>query len=109
MKLTGLHFLLTYQCTFECDHCFAWGSPFQKGVMKLNEIRSYLQQAKENGHDHLDLFRGRRTVPILCHAVPGRAHGKAYGFRGGHRFECLLGHQPAGCPRRAAPFPQKSG
>ncbi len=20
--LTGLHLLLTYKCTFECDHCF---------------------------------------------------------------------------------------
>ena len=31
MKLTGLHLLLTYQCVLECDHCFVWGSPWQKG------------------------------------------------------------------------------
>jgi len=47
MKLTGLHFLLTYQCTFECDHCFVWGSPWQSGTMTLADIRFYLQQAQE--------------------------------------------------------------
>ena len=24
MKLEGLHILLIYQCTCECDHCFVW-------------------------------------------------------------------------------------
>ena len=33
--LSGLHLLLTYQCTFECDHCFGWGGPFQTGTMTL--------------------------------------------------------------------------
>ena len=49
MKLSGLHLLLTYQCTFECEHCFAWGSPWQNGVMKLEEIQFFLRQAKEAG------------------------------------------------------------
>ena len=49
MKLTGLHFLLTYQCTFECDHCFVWGSPWQSGTMTLADIRAYLQQAQDTG------------------------------------------------------------
>ena len=49
MELTGLHFLLTYQCTFECDHCFVWGSPHQSGIMTLPDIRFFLQQAAETG------------------------------------------------------------
>jgi len=49
MNLTGLHFLLTYQCTFECDHCFVWGSPWQSGTMTLADIRFYLQQAQDTG------------------------------------------------------------
>ena len=49
MNLTGLHFLLTYQCTFECDHCFVWGSPWQSGTMTLTDIRFYLQQAQDTG------------------------------------------------------------
>ena len=49
VKITGLHFLLTYQCTFACDHCFVWGSPWQTGTMTLAEIRFYLQQAQDSG------------------------------------------------------------
>ncbi len=49
MNLTGLHFLLTYQCTFACDHCFVWGSPWQTGTMTLADIRFYLQQAQDTG------------------------------------------------------------
>lgn len=47
MQLTGLHILLTYQCTLECDHCFAWGSPWQSGTMTLPQIEQVLLQAKE--------------------------------------------------------------
>lgn len=47
MRLTGFHLLLTYQCTFECDHCFVWGSPWQSGVMSLDDIQLILQQARE--------------------------------------------------------------
>ena len=47
MKLNGLHILLTYQCTYECAHCFVWGSPRQMGVLSLEQIENILQQAKE--------------------------------------------------------------
>lgn len=47
IKLSGLHFLLTYQCIFECDHCFVWGSPKQTGTFTLEQIRKVLNQAKD--------------------------------------------------------------
>ena len=47
IKLNGVHLLLTFQCTFECDHCFVWGSPWQSGTMTIADIRSILSQAKE--------------------------------------------------------------
>jgi len=46
MNLTGLHLLLTYQCIYECDHCFLWGSPRQQGSMSLETIHKILHQAK---------------------------------------------------------------
>ena len=46
MKLDGLHLLLTYQCTFECDHCFVFGSPWQTGTMTLDVVRKVLNRAK---------------------------------------------------------------
>ncbi len=49
MKLSGLHILLTYQCTYECDHCFVWGSPWQSGVLSLLQIEDILKQAKDAG------------------------------------------------------------
>lgn len=49
MKLSGLHILLTYQCTYECDHCFVWGSPWQSGVLTIAQLENILHQAKEAG------------------------------------------------------------
>ncbi|MBN1811818.1 MAG: radical SAM protein [Anaerolineae bacterium] len=49
MSLTGLHLLLTYQCNYECDHCFTWGSPTQTGVMTLAQARDVYRQGKELG------------------------------------------------------------
>jgi hypothetical protein len=67
MKLTGLHFLLTYQCNFECDHCFVWGSPRQSGVMTMADIRDALQQAKETGTVTEVYFEGGE--PFLYYAT----------------------------------------
>ena len=49
MKISGLHILLTYQCTRECEHCFVWGSPRQRGVLGVEQIEQILHQAKEAG------------------------------------------------------------
>jgi hypothetical protein len=58
MELTGLHLLLTYQCNFECDHCFVWGSPWQSGTMTLEKIRTILKQADELGTIEWIYFEG---------------------------------------------------
>jgi organic radical activating enzyme len=67
MKLNGLHLLVTYQCTFECDHCFVWGSPFQSGTMTIETIRSILNQAKETGTIQWIYFEGGE--PFLYYQV----------------------------------------
>jgi len=67
MKLTGLHLLLTYQCTFECDHCFVFGSPSQTGVMTIAQIREILRQAREAGTIERIYFEGGE--PFLYYAV----------------------------------------
>ncbi len=72
MQLTGLHILLTYQCTFECDHCFVWGSPFQSGVLSLQSIRTVLDQAEELGTIESLYFEGGEPFmyyPILVQGV----------------------------------------
>ena len=67
MKLSGLHLLLTYQCTFECDHCFVWGSPRQSGVMTLENIRHILSEARDLGTIGSIYFEGGE--PFLYYAV----------------------------------------
>ncbi|MBN2146332.1 MAG: radical SAM protein [Anaerolineales bacterium] len=72
MELSGLHLLLTYQCTFECDHCFVWGSPWQSGTMRLEDIRSILSQAREAGTVKSIYFEGGEPMlyyPILLRGV----------------------------------------
>ncbi len=56
MRLTSLHLILTYQCTFECDHCFVWGSPWQEGTMQLQGCTIHPLSGKNPGNDRLDLF-----------------------------------------------------
>ncbi len=72
MQLTGLHFLLPYQCNYECDHCFVWGSPRQSGVFSLGQIRHALQQAQASTSIQQIYFEGGEPFlyyPILVQGV----------------------------------------
>ena len=42
--LTEIHFISTYTCNFECDHCFIYGSPKAKGTFTLNQIKEVLDE-----------------------------------------------------------------
>ncbi|MGQ4875627.1 MAG: radical SAM protein [Promethearchaeia archaeon] len=44
--LTGIHFLLTYSCNFECDHCFLYCSPRSEGTFTIRQIKKVLDEAK---------------------------------------------------------------
>lgn len=81
MNLSGLHLLLTYQCTFECDHCFVWGSPNQNGTMTFQSIQKILTQCQEMDHLEWIYFEGGEPTlyyPLLLKGVQA-AH--ALGFR----------------------------
>lgn len=83
MVITGLHLLLTYQCTLECDHCFVWSSPRQSGAMTLAEIRAILEQGDALGSVRWVYLEGGEPFlyhPILVQAVRLAA---AMGFRVG--------------------------
>jgi MoaA/NifB/PqqE/SkfB family radical SAM enzyme len=83
VKLSGLHLLLTYQCTFECDHCFVWGSPSQTGTMTLRVVQEGIEQAVDLGSVEWIYFEGGEPFlyyPVLLEGVR-RAAGR--GFRVG--------------------------
>ncbi len=72
MTLSGLHLLLSYKCTFECDHCFVWGSPSQEGTMSLRVIEKILKQGKDLGTVESIYFEGGEPFlyyPILVAGV----------------------------------------
>lgn len=83
MELTGLHLLLTYQCTFECDHCFAWGSPWQEGTLTLGDIRLILQQAEELGSVEWIYFEGGEPFLYYATLVKGVEMAGSAGFKVG--------------------------
>jgi hypothetical protein len=83
MKLTGLHLLMTYRCTLECEHCFVYGSPWQNGVMTIEDIRRILEQAKTLGTVESIYFEGGE--PFLYYPTLVRAVDEAWrsGFQVG--------------------------
>jgi len=83
MKLQGLHILLTYQCNYECDHCFTWGSSNQSGTLTIDRLSEILNQAKSVPGCEWVYFEGGE--PFLYYAVLkwGVEQAKQLGFKVG--------------------------
>jgi len=56
--LTGIHFLLTYACNFECNHCFLYCKPNSAGTFNLKQIRNILDEATKIGTIEWIYFEG---------------------------------------------------
>ena len=70
--LTGVHFLLTYKCAFECDHCFVFGSPFAEGTFTLAQVRTILDEARRIGGVKTAYFEGGEAFlfyPLLVESA----------------------------------------
>jgi len=70
--LCGLHLLVTYECNYECDHCFVWGGPSQHGTMTDETIDHILRQAEELGTIEWIYFEGGEAFlfyQLLCSGV----------------------------------------
>jgi len=67
MRLTGLHILLTYECNFECDHCFVWSGPFRTGTLTVPKLTDVLIQARDAATVEWIYFEGGE--PFLYHAL----------------------------------------
>lgn len=70
--LTGIHFLLTYKCAFECDHCFVFGSPFAEGTFTLKQVENVLDEACKIGTIKSIYYEGGEALlffPLLIESV----------------------------------------
>ncbi len=74
--LTGIHFLLTYTCNLECDHCFLYCGPNSRGTFTVKQISQILDESKNIGTVQWVFFEGGEPFlffPILIEGIK-RAH-----------------------------------
>lgn len=83
MPITGLHLIMTYQCNFECDHCFVNSCPEAKGVMKISDIQHILEEAKSLGDIEWIYFEGGEPFLYFQTMLWGMRAAKEYGFKKG--------------------------
>jgi len=88
MELKGIHFLLSYRCTDECDHCFLWSSPKARGTMRLDQIRDVLAQAKDLGTVQGVCFEGGEPFLFYPVMLAGLREAADSGFATGVVTNC---------------------
>jgi len=81
--LEGVHFLLTYKCIFECDHCFVWGSPSASGTFNTRQIEDVLKQASEIPTVKRVYFEGGEPFLFYPVLVKGVETARKMGFEVG--------------------------
>ncbi|MGW8369843.1 MAG: radical SAM protein [Gammaproteobacteria bacterium] len=81
--LSGLHLLLSYKCTFECDHCFVWSGPFQTGTMTLDTVEHILAEAGRLGTIEWIYFEGGEAFLFYAILRSGVLRAKKKGFKVG--------------------------
>ena len=103
IRLDGIHFLVTYRCTYACDHCFVWGSPDAEGTMTLAQLTSVIDQAAACGVESVYFEGGEPTLayPIVLAAA---AHARRRGLEWGMVSNCYWATSVADAKVWLAPF-----
>jgi hypothetical protein len=65
--LSAIHFLLTYTCTWACDHCFVFGSPSAGGTFTAASLREAFAQIAQVPAIDTVYFEGGE--PFLYYAL----------------------------------------
>lgn len=81
--LEEVHFLLTYTCNMECDHCFVYSGPNAKGTFTLNQIREVLGELTKIGTIESVYFEGGEPFMFYPLMVEGIKLARDYGFKTG--------------------------
>ena len=78
--LTGIHFILTYACNFECDHCFLFCSPRSRGTFTIHQITQVIAEGQKMGSVEWIFFEGGEPLlfyPLLVESIK-RAQAKGF-------------------------------
>jgi len=81
--LTGIHFLLTYTCNSECDHCFVYSSPKAKGTFTLSQIKQALHESIKIGTIEWIYFEGGESFLFYPLMLEGIKIARHLGFKTG--------------------------
>jgi hypothetical protein len=81
--LTGIHFLLTYACNLECDHCFLFCGPHAEGTFTLAQIEAALDQVQQLGTVEVVYFEGGEPFLYYPLMVEGIRLARQRGFQAG--------------------------
>ncbi len=81
--LTGIHFLLTYTCNWECDHCFLFCGPSSEGTFTIRQVREVLDEAAKLGSVETIYFEGGEAFLYYPLMVEGIRLAREKGFQAG--------------------------
>ncbi|MFX1298574.1 MAG: radical SAM protein [Promethearchaeota archaeon] len=81
--LDGIHFLLTYTCNYECDHCFLYCSPKSEGTFTIAQIKKVLDEATKIGTVSSIYFEGGEPFLYYPLMLEGAKLAKERGFKVG--------------------------
>jgi len=83
MGLTGIHFLLSYSCTYTCDHCFLHCSPEARGTFTCEQLRQVFSEIERMGMIETVYFEGGEPFLYYPLLLEGLRLAAALGLRAG--------------------------
>lgn len=86
--LTGIHFLLTYACNYECSHCFLYCGPHARGTFTLVQLREVLDEAEKLGTVTEVYFEGGEPFLYYPLLLEGLRLARERGFDTGVVTNC---------------------
>lgn len=81
--LTGIHFLLTYSCTNECDHCFLYCSPASRGTFTRAQLGRAFDEIERIGTIETVYFEGGEAFLYYPLLLEGLRMAARRGLRSG--------------------------
>lgn len=81
--LTGIHVLLTYRCTSECDHCFLHCGPSRAGAFTIPQLGILFDEAGRIGTIQTVYFEGGEPFLHYATLVEGVRMARAAGLEAG--------------------------
>jgi len=81
--LKGVHFLLTYMCNFECDHCFVYSGPTSPGTFTKRQIENVIDELAEIETAEWVYFEGGEPFLFYPLMIEGIRIARSNGFKVG--------------------------